>query len=99
MLIFDHLLSQGPMGDLVIAAGPDHVSSEWVTTSCLSTKGRGGPKERRMVSDVVSALKELKDRRHRSTFDTGRGSTDYFPDAPKFFGQKLIELADLLQKL
>ncbi|GAB7324278.1 hypothetical protein MBLNU13_g08249t1 [Cladosporium sp. NU13] len=96
-LIFDHLLSQGPMGDLVIAAGLDDVSFEWVATSCLLWRGRGGSKERRMVSDVVAALKELTDQRHRSSFDTGKGSTDYIPDAPEILGHKLMELADLWQ--
>jgi len=97
MLSFDHLLNQGSMGNSVIAAHQSDVTFGYIVPSCLSWRGRGRSKERRMVSDVVAALKELKDQDNRSGYDTRRCSPDYVLNLPALFAQKLIELANLWQ--
>lgn len=88
-LSFDHLFNQGPMGDAVIAASPPHGVS---CTQYLSWRGRGESREIRMVSDLVSSLKDLQEFYPRS----GCGmAMNRVLDPPEPFAQKLIELSDL----
>ena len=92
-LSIDHLFDQGPMGDAVVTA----IFSARRDTFCLSWRGRGGPKERKMVSDVSYALRKPRTFQYRADHVTKRHpDTVYFLDEQNFT-LKLGELADLWQ--
>jgi len=93
-LSFDHLLNQGPRDDVIVAAHQADATIGHQDPICLSWRGKGGPKERRIVSDVSGALKQLKNGHHRAGYDSGRRPPNYVLGVPELFAQRLIELAD-----
>jgi hypothetical protein len=92
-----HLFNQGSMGCNIVAARPARHFRRYGTYICLSWKGRGTSAERRIVTDVKSALNQLQDLHSRSNDDANRDiSASYFTGAAVLM-QKLVELSDLWQ--